>query len=67
MLPTGIVHPEQLAILTEALEKYCLAADIEPGSPAHDDAGRQIMFLFECGFSTTEDLVKAMVVGNRAA
>jgi len=64
MLPQGIAHPKQLAILTKALEHYCQVAHIEPGTAAHDDVGRQIMFLYECGISSAEELVKLLRYNN---
>ena len=65
MLFSGVIHPEQLTILTKALQQYCDAAHIEPGTPDYSEAGRQIIFLFECGIRTPEKLVKAMLVSGR--
>ena len=64
MPPHGIARPEQLNILTKALENYCSAAHIERGTPAHTDAGRQIMSLYERGVYSGEELVKALRSNN---
>lgn len=60
MLPQGIVHPEQLSILAQALQSYCRAARIEPGSPAYEAASRQVIALFERGVSSSEELVRRL-------
>ena len=43
----GITYPDQLTVLTTALEDYCRTNHIEPGSPAFEDAARLIMQLFQ--------------------
>jgi hypothetical protein len=63
----GVANPEQLAMLTKALEDFASEAHVVPGTQAYEDAAYQIMFLYECGFSTAEDLVKAMRIGKRIA
>ena len=47
MLFNGIAYPDQLTVLTTALEDYCRTNHIEPGSPAFEDAARLIMQLFQ--------------------
>jgi hypothetical protein len=49
MLFTGIASPELLSILSMALEEYCRAGDIEPGTQAYEDAALYIMALFKSG------------------
>ena len=56
----GIAHPEELALLTAALEAYCRKAAIEPGSSSYEDAARLIMSLFNRGASSAEELAAAM-------
>jgi hypothetical protein len=56
----GIATPEQLQALTTVLEEHCSAADIEPGTPAYEEAGRRIMALFNNGVVRTADLAAAL-------
>ena len=57
---TGITYPDQLAVLTKALQSHCSEFDIEPNSPAYYDAGRRAMILFESGIATSEELTAAL-------
>ena len=66
MLPKGIAYPRQLAVLTKALQEYCAEAHIEAGTLAHEDASRQVMDLYECGFTNARELVKTLRSINRA-
>jgi len=43
MLFTGIATPEQLKILATALEEYCRANDVRPGTPAYEQAACRIV------------------------
>jgi len=65
VLFTGIVHPEQLTILTKALQEYCRLAQIQPDTPDYDDAGRLIMVLFESGISDPDELARALRASDR--
>jgi hypothetical protein len=65
MLSQGIANPQQLKVLTTALQDYCRVAHIEPGTPAYDNAGHQIMTLYDCGIFPAEELVKALRLVNR--
>jgi hypothetical protein len=65
MLPQGIVNPQQLAVLTKVLKDYCVVARIEPGTNAYEDAGRQVMDLYECGVSNANELYRALRANNR--
>ena len=56
----GIAHPEDLSILTKALQECCRLACIEPGTTAYEDAGRLIMVLFESGISDPDELARAL-------
>ena len=60
MLPKGIAHPRQLAVLTKALQEYCTEAHIDAGTLAHHDASRQVMDLYECGFTDARELVRTL-------
>lgn len=57
---TGITYPEQLAVLTKALQSHCSEFNIEPNSPAYYDAGRLAIMLFESGIATSEELAAAL-------
>lgn len=59
----GIAYPEQLAVLTDALQRHCREFSIEPDTPAYRDAGRLAIILFESGITTSEDLVTALRQG----
>lgn len=65
MSAQGIANPAQLKVLTKALQDYCRAAHIEPGTPAYDEAGHQIMSLYGCGKFSAEELVKVLRLNNR--
>jgi hypothetical protein len=61
----GIVHPAQLSMLAEALERYCRDHHIEPGTLEHEAASTRIVALFENGVSTVDDLVAALDPSKR--
>jgi len=63
----GIIHPEQLTMLTEALDDYCRQARINPGSPEFDIAASRIIALFANGVQTAEALLAALNDQARAA
>jgi len=46
------------AFITKALQEYCAEAHIEAGTLAHKDASRQVMDLYECGFTDARDWSK---------
>lgn len=60
---SGITYPEQLAVLTDALQRHCRETGIEPKTPAYHDAGRLAIILFERGITTSEELVIALRQG----
>ena len=60
MLFSGIAQPEQLAILTTALDEYCRAEQIDVGTPAYEDAARLIMQLFNNGAFTPAEISAAL-------
>jgi hypothetical protein len=53
---TGIMEPEELAILATALKELCRLVEIEPGTPAYEEAARVLMFLYINGATTIDDL-----------
>jgi hypothetical protein len=63
----GVVHPEQLAMLTEALDVYCRDAGIKPDTPEYEMAGHRVIALFENGAQTAEQLLAALLPSERKA
>lgn len=59
---SGIVEPEQLTILTVAVEHQCLQAGIDPASPEREEIARLVMALFTNGAATIEELKLALLV-----
>ena len=64
MLPKGIAQPEQLAVLTKALQEYCTLARIDPGTLEFEDASRRMMDLHERGITDPEDLAAGMLLAG---
>ena len=60
MLPKGIAHPRQLAVLTKVLEDYCREAHIEAATPEFGHAGRLVWSLYESGISKPKELEHAL-------
>jgi hypothetical protein len=56
----GVVHPEQLKLLTQALERYCDQRKIEPGSPEYEAAGARIVALFQHGSHTIDEILASL-------
>jgi len=56
----GIVHPQQLEMLTEALERYCQTADIQAGTNRYEAAGRRIIALFQGGAHTVDEILAGL-------
>ena len=57
---TGIFDPEQLAVMSQVLDDYCIRHCIEPFSPDHVDASYLIVSLFYNGAQTVEELKVAL-------
>jgi hypothetical protein len=57
---TGICDPEQLAVLSNALDDHCAKYGIEPFSPDHEDASYLVMSLFMQGAQAPEELKAAL-------
>ena len=57
MVLDGFVHPEDLRLLTEALERYRRTAEMVPDTPAYQDAGARIVALFQSGVSTVGEIL----------
>jgi hypothetical protein len=63
---SGIADPGQRGILTAALDDYCRANNIDPGSPEFDDARTLLILLYEKhGHRTVDDLKAALVLAIR--
>jgi hypothetical protein len=56
----GVVHPEQLDMLTKALKAYCQSADIKPDTTEYELAGLRLINLFESGVQTADELLAAL-------
>jgi hypothetical protein len=59
----GIASPDQLRVLTQALQDFCRAERIEPDSPDYDDAAYMIMQLFCSGVASPEEISDALKAG----
>ena len=55
-----IVHPEELRVLTAAVDDYCVIASIEHASPQREQAARLALNLFRSGAQTPEYLRAAL-------
>ena len=55
----GIADPEQLGVLRQALDQYCLAHDITRGDERHHIA-TLIVRLFGRGLSSVDEIVPAL-------
>ena len=56
---TGIANPEQLAVLSRALDEYCHARGITD-ELGRDNAASMVMSVFSSGSSTLEELKAAL-------
>ena len=57
---SGVVHPEQLSLLTSVLDEYCEARSISDEN-ARKEAAYRIMSLFKDGAQTSEALRTALM------
>lgn len=53
----GVVHPEDLRLLTEALERYRQTAAMVPDTPEYRHAGARIVALFQSGVATVDEIL----------
>jgi hypothetical protein len=53
---SGVVEPEQLAILTAVVETYCEENGIDPAGDEREEVARLVMKLFCQGIATAEEL-----------
>jgi hypothetical protein len=60
-----IANPEQLAVLTAALNDYCLANGIEPGTPAQLRAAKLVLAVFNGGANTPAEIRAALDAASR--
>jgi hypothetical protein len=56
----GIVHPEELRVLSVAVDDYCTIASIERESPERERAARLAIQLFKSGVQTPDQLKAAL-------
>jgi hypothetical protein len=56
----GVMNPQQLAMLTAALDGFCKNAAIEPNTYEFDEARYLVMSLYCKGATTTEALTAAI-------
>jgi hypothetical protein len=55
----GIAEPEQLQLLSEALEHYCRTAKIDKGTVEHENAAALFISLLATGAATVDELIQA--------
>jgi hypothetical protein len=55
-----IVHPEQLRVLSTAVENFCVIASIDAKSPQREQAARLALVLFRNGVQTPDELKAAL-------
>ena len=55
-----IMNPQQLAILTAALDDFCRIGNIQKGTPEHDQASFLILSLYRQGATTDKALAAAV-------
>jgi hypothetical protein len=64
---TGIADSEQLRMLTDVLDEYCLEHGIPDPSEERARASRTIYTLFENGLHTPAELKDALEIARRGA
>jgi hypothetical protein len=57
---SGVVEPEQLAILTSIVDAYCKEKRIDPTSDQREQIARLVIVLFGRGIATAEELRTVM-------
>jgi len=60
MFFNGVVHPEQLAMMTAVLNDYCREHGIKNGSEACESTAVMIVALFRDGYQTAGELKGAL-------
>ena len=56
----GTACPEDLALLTKALDDRCRELGLANGDPGREQLGRRVMHLFETGTRSFDDLKRAL-------
>ena len=56
----GTACPEDLALLTKALDDRCRELGLANGDPGREQLGRRVMYLFETGTLSADDLKRAL-------
>jgi hypothetical protein len=60
MFTSGVANPNQLAVLSAALDDYCLEAGIAPSDVAREEVARHILDLFNRGVDDRDELLSAL-------
>ena len=60
MAPQDTVSAEDLAALTKALDDRCRELGLANGDPGREQLGRRVMYPFETGALSAEDLKRAL-------
>ena len=56
----GYADPAQLKLLSQALSEYCRANGIRKKTPSYNKAAEFVVFLFQSGVSSVEELSRAL-------
>ena len=62
---SGVVEPEQLAVLTAIVEAYCEEKGIDPASDEPEEIARLVMTMFCRGIATAEELRAVLLARSR--
>jgi hypothetical protein len=58
---TGIADPDQLAVLTMAVDEHCREIGIDPASDERAEIAHLVMTLFRNGASTPQEFRSALI------
>jgi hypothetical protein len=58
-----IAYPEELQILTEAVQNFCRAEGIQPGTADYEDAAHLVMHLFNSGVASPREIHHGLKMG----
>lgn len=60
MIMTGVANPAELAILSTALDDFCIEAGIAPSDRAREEVARHLLDLFNRGVDDRDELMNAL-------
>lgn len=60
MITTGVANPAELAILSAALDDFCVEAGIAPSDRAREEVARHLLDLFNRGVDDRDELMDAL-------